>query len=837
MKENLLLGENMPDFQVLAPTDGNLVSIEQVPDPAFSERMLGDGIAIEPTAGFIVAPFDGKVVSIHKALHAVVIEREGLQVLIHVGVETVNLKGEGFRALVEAGQTVKAGDKLTEFDLNFIAQNAPSNLVIMLVTSPDGAAIVPAPTGPVKAGHSFVFSVPGVSGENAPVATQATQWLSSRTVTIFNPNGLHARPAGKLATLAKQYSFPIEIVKADSSADAKSLVSVMGLSIDRGSQVFLRAPEDAPQAAEVLEKLITEIENGLGEDVQGTNTSAANTQTASSGALTACDGIAFGKACQFSDSQFSFAQTAANPAQEQALFQETLKTVQKEIETEITAADTGTQEILRAHQELLQDPFLLEQTQNQLQSGKSAAAAFNEAVRASIDVLKKTQNRFLMERISDFKDVRKRILEHLCGPGKARTIAQDCILIASDLLPSDLSLFQGKVKGVILASGSPTAHVSILLRNMGIAAIVSAGENVLDIVDGTDIILHASQAVFYTDPSQEKKEEMKKLYDLQILQQQKNQQAALHAAATQDGVAIFVEGNAGKEEEAAACAQNGADGLGLVRTEFLFCQRNTPPPSDEQHSAYQSIISSIPNKPVTLRTLDVGGDKPVSYMPLPSEENPIVGLRGVRNYRQYRDLFIQQIRAMLRVKPAENLRIMLPMVAFVEEFLEYKEIIEQEKKALGIETPVQIGVMIEVPSAALLAEQLAAYADFFSIGTNDLTQYTLAIDRGHKTLCGQADPLHPAVLRLIDLTCQGAKKHGKPVAVCGAVAADLQAVPLLIGLGVTELAVGAASVAPVKALVRSLQYKACAEAAKQALGLQSATQVRELVKQNFVVHQ
>ncbi len=826
----------MPDFQVLSPADGNLVPLEQVPDPAFSERMLGDGIAIEPVAGFTAAPFDGKVVSVHKSLHAVVMEREGLQVLIHVGVETVNLKGQGFRALVEAGQEVKAGDKLTEFDLDFVTKNVPSNLIIMIVTSPDGAPVTPAQPGPVQAGQSFVFSIAGVSGENTPVQAAPTAWLSSRTVTIFNPNGLHARPAGKLAALAKQYCFPIEIVKGENAADVKSLVSVMGLSIDRGSQISLRAPQSEPQAAEALEKLITEIENGLGEDIHGQVQETKTQISAAPHALTACDGIAFGKACQFADSQFSFTENATNPTQEKELFSQVLSAVKSELDQEVTQATSDSQEILRAHQEILQDPFLLSQTEKHIQAGKSAPAAFNEAVRASIDVLKNTRNRFLMERISDFKDVRKRLLQHLCGPAKTQEISADCVLIASDLLPSDLALFQGKVKGVILAAGSPTAHVSILLRNMGIPAIVSAGENVLDIVEGTEIILHASQAVFYIDPSQEKREEMQKFYDWQVLQNQKNQQAALHAAATQDGTAIFVEGNAGKEEEALLCAQNGADGLGLVRTEFLFFQRNTPPTSEEQQQTYQAVVSALQGKPVTLRTLDVGGDKPVSYMPLPPEENPIVGLRGVRNYRQYRDLFIQQIRAMLQVKPVENLRIMLPMVAFVEEFLEYKKLIEQEKKALGIDAPVQIGVMIEVPSAALLAEQLAAHADFFSIGTNDLTQYTLAIDRGHKTLCAHADPLHPAVLRLIELTCQGAKKYGKPVAVCGAVAGDLQAVPLLIGLGVTELAVGAASVAPVKARVRSLNLQTCAQTARQALVLTSAAQVRDLVKQTFAVH-
>ncbi|MBR3603379.1 MAG: phosphoenolpyruvate--protein phosphotransferase [Elusimicrobiaceae bacterium] len=826
----------MPNFQVLSTTDGNLVPLEQVPDPAFSERMLGDGIAIEPTAGFTVAPFDGKVVSVHKALHAVVVEREGLQVLIHVGVETVNLKGQGFRALVEAGQTVKAGDKLTEFDLNFITQNAPSNLIIMIVTSPDGASVVPAAAGPVQAGKSFVFSVPGIDGENAPVQPQTTEWISSRSVTIFNPNGLHARPAGKLASLAKAHSFPIEIVKENNTADVKSLVSIMGLSIDRGSQVFLRAPASAPQAAEVLEKLITEIENGLGEDIHGQTAETKAEDENETGALTACDGIAFGKACQFSDSQFSFEETADNAQQEQTRFAQVLQAVKQEIEAEINKATSCTKEILRAHQELLQDPFLLSQTQEGIQSGKSAPAALNEAIRASIDVLKKTKNRFLMERISDFKDVRKRLLAQLCGPGKACTITQDCILIATDLLPSDLSLFQGKVKGVILSEGSPTAHVSILLRNMGIASIVSAGENVLDITDGTEIILHASKAIFYTDPSQEVREEMSKLLQIQQQQQEQNQKLAHQSAKTQDGVEIFVEGNAGKQEEAQDCAANGADGLGLVRTEFLFFQRNTPPTLEEQQATYQGILQSMNGKPATLRTLDVGGDKPVSYMPLPEEENPIVGLRGVRNYQQYRELFSQQIRAMLKVSCPQHLRIMLPMVAFVEEFLEYKKLIEQEKEALGIQAPVQIGVMIEVPSAALLAEQLAQHADFFSIGTNDLTQYTLAIDRGHKTLCAQADPLHPAVLRLIELTCQGAQKHGKPVAVCGAIAGDMQAVPLLIGLGVKELAVGAACIASIKARVRSLQHKDCVLAAKQALNLQSSAQVRALVKQTFAVN-
>ena len=270
-----------------------------------------------------------------------------------------------------------------------------------------------------------------------------------------------------------------------------------------------------------------------------------------------------------------------------------------------------------------------------------------------------------------------------------------------------------------------------------------------------------------------------------------------------------------------------------MRTEFLFYKGDKAPSLQQQLDLYQKVADNLHGKPVTLRTLDVGGDKPVSYIPLPQEDNPIVGLRGIRNYSQYRELFLTQIRAMLSVKPASSVHIMLPMVTFLDELISYRKLIEEEKQKLGVSTPVQIGIMVEVPSAALMAEQFAKYADFFSIGTNDLTQYTLAIDRGHKTLCAQSDPLDPAVLRLIRLTCQGAEKYKRNVAVCGAIAGDLVAAPVLIGLGVRELAVSANLIAPIKALVRKLDAQKTAALAQQALTLSSANEVRAFVKKEL----
>lgn len=838
----------MPDLQVFSPADGQLLPLEQVPDPAFSEKMLGDGIAINPSAGFVAAPFDGQVVSLHSALHAVAVRGEGAEALIHVGVETVNLQGKGFKACVKEGDFVKKGQKLTEFDPAFLAKNAPCNWVVLIITSPDGAELKKNALTQVRAGQDVVFTLPGVQTAAAQPETQTVQnWVYSREVRVPNPNGLHARPAGNLAEEAKKYPFSIQLEVNGKHADAKSLVSMMGLSIQHGGTVRLRAPQDAAEAAAALENLAAKIEGGLGETeaeaaAQPQATAAAPAADLSQPgstlhALTACTGIAMGPAWTWQDAQLDFEETAQDPAAEQQRLQAALQAVLADCARQIaTAPNKAAAEILHAHEELLQDPFLAQQAQEHIQQGQSAPAAFNEAIRASIDVLKKTKNTFLMERIADLKDLRRRVLTQLTGQTpQAPQIPNGCILVAQELLPSDISAFDGRVRGVLLAQGSPTAHASILLRNQGIPSLVGAGEAVLSIPDAEELALNATEGLVYFRPTEAQKQQLTQLQAQEKQAQERNRQTATQPAQTQDGVLVHVCGNAGNEQEAAAAYANGADGLGLVRTEFLFYRGQTAPTQEEQYKLYQSIANALHGRPVTLRTLDVGGDKPVSYMPLPPEENPIVGLRGVRNYRQYRALFTDQIRAMLRVHPTGVVRIMLPMVSFVDELVEYKQFIEEQKKVLGLSARVEIGIMVEVPSAALCAKQLAKEADFFSLGTNDLTQYTLAIDRGHKTLCAQADPLHPAVLELIARTCQGAQAYQRPVAVCGAMAGDLAAVPLLVGLGVRELAVGASAIAQVKALVRTLSSAHCAQVAAQACQLSSASQVRALVKKEFGV--
>ena len=833
----------MSDFTIFAPASGQIMPLEQVPDPAFAEKMLGDGLAIAPNDGIIAAPFDGVVTHVHDTLHAITLRNENVEILIHVGVESVALKGKGFQAHVKTQDTVKCGQKLLSFDPELLAKKTPCNWVIVILTSPEAAPLQKTSAASVHAGKDALFSIVGLAAtaQNTTIETDATSWVYSKPITISNANGLHARPAAALAKAAKKYPFCIEVQYQSKHADIKSLVAVMGLGLSHGAEVRLRINDSCKEAKQALEELTDLLISGLEEPASEPHPSqpqpvaAADAMPATADGvyrgLTACRGLALGSIWQWVHAENSYAQTATDSAEQQTLLTQAIQAVSEHLAKQVQQATSDEKSILQAHQQLLQDPLLLQHASQSIANGKSAPAAFNDAIRNSIDVIKSSQNKLLAERIADLKDIRQRVLQQLTGQTTtAPQFPADCIVVAEELLPSDVTLLNKQVQGVILAGGSPTAHAGILLRNKGIPSLVAVGPAVLELPNQTPVILNASEGFIKINPSKSEQQQALKIKEQMLQQQALEQQNAKQPAVTKDGVQILVSGNASTLAEAQQAQANGAEGLGLVRTEFLFYKKEQEPSQTEQHTLYQQIADTCGTHHITLRTLDVGGDKPVSYIPLPPEENPIVGLRGIRNYDKYRELFLNQIRAMLQVKARGPLHIMLPMVSFVKELQDYKKIIEEEKKKLGISTPVSIGIMVEVPSAALLAEQFAALADFFSIGTNDLTQYTLAIDRGHKTLCAQADPLDPAVLRLIDLTCKGAKKFQKPVAVCGAVAGDLDAIPVLVGLGVTELAVSANLIASAKALIRSLNHADAAKLAQKALQCASAQEVRQLVK-------
>ena len=821
------------DITLISPLDGTVVPLEKVPDPVFSEHMLGNGLAIFPASQTIFAPLDGTVTNINAALHAMVIKKGNMEVLIHVGLESVALKGEGFEVFVRQGQSVQAGQKLLSFDLNILTKKAASPLVLLVITSPADAAITPLADEKIKTGLPL-FSVHNMESTSSNLSS--LEMLESDALVLKNPTGLHARPAAILAAIAAEHPYLVEMHKGRQCADAKSIVSLMGLGLSRNDSVILRVFGPKEQAQGMLKRLEEAFNKVLGETTEASHPANDTlTEETSLQGICACGGLACGPAFLFKASAFSFEENASNPESERRALDEALTTLCKQMEQRLgEEKNTVTRDILNAHLLLLKDPLLANTTRQIIDQGKTAAFAFNSAIRRSVDMLKQTKNNFLMERIADLKDLRREVLCQLTGQQRrSLSIPPGSIIIADELLPSDVSALPEHTAGVLLASGSPTAHAGILLRNRNIPSIVRAGKYVLDIPPQTIILLNADESQIVIDPTSAQQKE----FEEHIQQvQQRNQQDSARAqepATTRDGLRIYVEGNIAGPEEAARAFASGAEGVGLVRTEFLFQDRPFAPTEQEQLAAYQMILDALPGQPVTFRLLDAGGDKPMPFINIAPEDNPIVGIRGIRALDANEKFFRTQLRALLRLTPQERVRIMLPMISFEEEIIRFKQIFKQESISLGLKQTAQLGIMVEVPSAALLAKQLAPHVDFFSIGTNDLTQYTLAIDRNHKDLSPLADALHPAVLQLIYQTCEGALAYQKPVAVCGALASEADATPFLIGLGVTHLAVSAAVAARTKARIRRLNYHRCRELALQALQQPSAAAVRELAKQHF----
>lgn len=830
-------------LKVYSPLEGEVVDIANVPDPVFAEKMLGDGIAVNPKENFIYSPCDGVVKTLQKTLHALVVEADGIEILIHVGVETVNLKGEGFKSFCSVGQQVKKGDKLLEFDRHFVAKNATSDMVIVIVANKPEETLNKTKASAVKAGEE-IFNI-GAGAVEKPSSSSnqhhAINEILSPVIKVHNKNGFHARPASVIAKLAGKFkNTDIFIIKNNMRANAKSMVEILGLSIDFNDDIQVAAGGgDAEAAFSALKEISSAIIKGLNEGPGPILQPAAKPKCLDFSkevvlkGVTVFPDLAIGKTYVLRRQAIEVQENAQNADEELLKLQKAVQSVKEILQKDAAACEQQKNkcEILKAHLSILEDPFLESTAKEFIGRGKSAGFAFRAAIQKSIDVLNSTGNTLLKERGADFADIENRVLSVLTGiKADVPDFAPNTVLVAEDLLSFEVNMLNKNVTGVIMALGSPTSHVSIMLRNMGLASVIGAGQDVLDIPQGTDIILNSQHGIITVNPAnieeiKKKKEEKEKLRAL-------NRSHCFEPAVTKDGTEIFVKGNVGSLAEAQGAAALGSQGIGLVRSEFLFAQADDAPDEETQYRLYQQITDTQKGKSVIIRTLDVGGDKPLSYMPLPKEENPIVGLRGIRNYYLDLEMFKAQVRAIMRVTPHGKAKIMLPMVGFIDELWTYKRIIMAEQEKLGIKD-VSMGIMVEVPSAAVLSAEFARHVDFFSIGTNDLTQYTLAIDRGHSTLSPLADSLNPAVLKLIEMTVQGGAKHGKPVGVCGAMASDLAAVPILLGLGIRELGVVSALIPDVKAFIRTLDISQCQNIARLALGMQEASQVREMIKTQF----
>ncbi|EZP66902.1 phosphoenolpyruvate--protein phosphotransferase [Pseudomonas sp. RIT357] len=669
-------------------------------------------------------------------------------------------------------------------------------------------------------------------------------WPSAR-ITLANAHGLHARPAKILAQLAKSFEGDIRVRIVDGPVGAvsvKSLSKLLSLGARRGQVLeFVAEPTIAGDA---LPALLAAVEEGLGEEVEPLPTASAQPAIVEAEptlsaplagsqvqAIAAAPGIAIGPAHVQIQQVFDYPLRGESSAIERQRLQDALAEVRRDIHGLIERSQSkAIREIFITHQEMLDDPELTDEVDTRLKQGESAEAAWMSVIEAAAKQQESLQDALLAERAADLRDIGRRVLAQLCGVETAQEPTEPYILVMDEVGPSDVArLDPARVAGILTARGGATAHSAIVARALGIPALVGAGPAVLLLASGTPLLLDGQRGRLHVDADAATLQRATVERDTREQRLQAASAQRHEPAVTRDGHAVEVFANIGESAGVAKAVEQGAEGIGLLRTELIFMAHPQAPDEATQEAEYRRVLDGLDGRPLVVRTLDVGGDKPLPYWPIAEEENPFLGVRGIRLTLQRPQIMEAQLRALLRSADNRPLRIMFPMVGSVDEWRAARDMTER----LRLEIPVadlQLGIMIEVPSAALLAPVLAKEVDFFSVGTNDLTQYTLAIDRGHPTLSAQADGLHPAVLQLIDITVRAAHAHGKWVGVCGELAADPLAVPVLVGLGVDELSVSARSIPEVKARVREFSLSEAQGLAQKALAVGSPAEVRALVE-------
>ncbi len=843
----------MASLILKAPLDGVIVPLEQVPDPVFAQKMVGDGASIDPINQVLTAPCDGRVTQLHKAHHAVTLTTaDGIELMMHIGLDTVNLKGEGFTAKVAEGDQVSTGDPLIAFDADYLATHAKSLLTQILVTNMERVASMRPASGVVRAGGDDFLTIETIA-ETSAEAEATGRTVSSQAILIPNATGLHARPAAVLANLAKRFKSKILLTRGDDEANAKSVVSIMGLEIAQNDKVVIVAT--GPDADAAIDSIAPQLAAGLGDEGTAPAPAPATTEPDPAAApaprprsddpnlllgVAASPGIGVGTIFQLRRDEIEVPETAAGePRAERRLLEDATELAKNELESlqaELRAkADPAKAAIFAAHQELLEDPDLMDIAESAIAKGKSAAFAWQRAYSTHADRLSKLKNAIMAGRAADLRDVGRRVLGILTGhPSEEPEIPAGSILIAEELSPSDTAkLDPTKVLGFATVGGGATSHVAILARSLDIPAVAGIEPRALDLADGGQVILDGGKGQLRIDPDAAEVDRILTLKHRLAEKKQADLAAALEPATTTDGHRVEVVANIGGIDDARQSVTLGGEGVGLLRSEFLYLERQTAPSEDEQTQIYADIATALDGRPMIIRTLDVGGDKPLPYLPMPREENPFLGIRGVRIGLEKPELLRTQVRAILRAAKGHKLRMMFPMIATIDEIRSVKGLVDEERAKLPDAGDLELGIMVEVPSTAVMARQFAKEVAFFSIGTNDLTQYTLAMDRGHPKLGAKADAMNPAVLQLIKQTVDGAHAEGKWVGVCGGIASDPQAVAILVGIGVDELSVSVPAIPAVKAEVRARSLADCQALAERALACDTGAEVRALVPTEY----
>lgn len=667
----------------------------------------------------------------------------------------------------------------------------------------------------------------------APEAADAgTADELSGSFVVANPHGLHARPAARLAQEVRRRDARARIrnPRTDSAwVDAASLSKIATLGVLSGDQVQVRV--SGSQAAETLEHILALAARNFDETVIAP--SEVTSEAVRNRPIGAGPGLGIGPARSARTGDIVVPDgPGESPAAERRRLSAAIAEVRRVITTvrARTARDVGETEagIFDAHLLLLDDDALLGGAQQRIDEGHNAAAAWSAAVSELAAEFSALADPYLQARAADVQAVGDQVLRVLLG--SAATAQQvSGVLVAADLSPAEAAeLDAARVAAVLLAFGSPQAHNVILLRAKGIPVVVGAGPTVLDIAEGTTVAVDGNRGEYLVNPDAAVRAGFEAKVAALTARRQAARARSAEPAVTRDGVRIGVGANLGSVDDARAAAAHGADFAGLIRTEFLFLGRRQAPDTEEQLAVYRKIAESLEGRRITLRTLDVGGDKPLDFLPLPAEGNPYLGVRGVRMSLAHPDLFAEQLLAIATLARHTPVSVMFPMVATLDELFAARRLLDDALGRTGPRAPadLKVGMMVEVPTAALKAAAFAPHVDFFSIGTNDLTQYTMAADRNNDAVAALGDTFDPGVLQLIAATCRGAAGQAA-VSVCGEFAADERAAALLVGLGVEALSVTPPAIPATKEAVRAVDGTHAAVLAARVLSADSAAAVRE----------
>jgi phosphoenolpyruvate-protein phosphotransferase len=843
----------MANLILMSPLAGWCLPIDETPDPVFAEGTAGDGVAIDPTSAVLYSPCDGEIVPVGELRHAMTVRsHEGIEILMHVGIDTVKLNGEGFEVLVRPGKRVRTGQPLMRFDLDLAARRAASAVTPIVVATPGVRVLKRVARRSVAVGD-FLMEVGTSEEENAQSAGSASKPVNVARgkFTVHFAHGLHVRPATSISAALRPFSASVVIIAGRKTVSARSPTALMGLGVRSGDSVEVIAQgADAQEAlavfGELLEPLLAESPREevaeplarVHREVGAPVAQAIILPDAVLAGVIAHRGLASGTAFVLNESELVIPESNSDIETESVALHDALAAVRTHLEALASApGNDGLEQslsVLVAHAELIQDPELESSARDVIAEGKSAAFAWRHATRAAIASLDALDDARMAERAADLLDLEGQVIRVLTGrsPSLARQLPEQAIVIADEILPAQLiALDRSRIAGLCSAFGGPTSHAALLAAALDIPMVVALGPEVLSIESGSALVLDAEAGKLEVGPSAQRVAAVAETVRARQAQNRIDRAAASLSAQTTDGESMTVLANLSELGEVAGALEMGAEGCGLLRTELLFQKRADAPGEDEQAAEYQRIASALAERPLTIRTLDTGGDKPLEFVVDDEAPNPALGLRGLRSSLAHPELLRAQLAAIVRVEPHGQCRILLPMVTELDDVRAVRAVLDEICRERGVELAPELGIMIETPASALLADQLLREVDFLSIGTNDLAQYTLAMDRGNAQLASRMDALHPAVLRLIAAASEAAQSAGKSAAVCGALGSDLEAIPILMGLGIREFSAVPAEIPRIKRFVRLIALSECRVLAWEALDQSSAGAVRELSRQ------